>query len=244
MEYEGVVASTYDLLVPEDLGDVEFFRRVIAGDGEPALEIGCGTGRLLLNYLEQGLDVEGVDSSEEMLAICRRKAGERKLRPRLYQQSMQSLDLARRYRTIYVPACSLMLLTRLEDVVSSLAAFHRHLLPEGCLIVPLFLPWKADVATEAASSGEWRLRRVHSSVRCWERANYDFAAQIKSIRLRYELPGRTEELEMALRWYTQEQFAGMLREAGFGEVRALRRYGPEPAQPEDADFTFLATKAP
>lgn len=240
MEYEGVVASTYDLLVPQDLGDVEFFRRAIVEGGEPALEIGCGTGRLLLPYLQAGLDVDGVDSSAEMLRICRRKAEERRLQPRLYQQFMQSLDLARRYRTLYVPACSLMLLTWIEDAKNALERFHRHLAPGGRLIVPLFLPWKTDVAAEAAPPGEWRLRREHPTVRCWEQASYDFAAQIKSIRLRYELPDRTEELEMALRWYTQQQFGGMLREAGFGEIQTVRGYSAEPARMEDATFTFLA----
>ena len=73
--YRGLCASTYDLLVPPDaVGNVAFFRELIRDAGEPALEIGCGTGRLLLQYAAAGLDVEGVDLSEEMLGICRTKA--------------------------------------------------------------------------------------------------------------------------------------------------------------------------
>ena len=51
----------------------------------PALEIGCGTGRLTIPYLEAGLDVEGLDSSGQMLEICRTKAAARGLLPVLHQ---------------------------------------------------------------------------------------------------------------------------------------------------------------
>jgi cyclopropane fatty-acyl-phospholipid synthase-like methyltransferase len=59
------------------------------------LDIGCGTGRLLLDYLAQGIDVDGVDNSPEMLARCRAKAQALGLTPRLYEQSMETLALPR-----------------------------------------------------------------------------------------------------------------------------------------------------
>jgi ubiquinone/menaquinone biosynthesis C-methylase UbiE len=66
--YTGFVAECYDLLIPDDeAGSYRFFQQAIEAKGEPALELGCGTGRPLLGYLEAGLDVEGLDSSADML---------------------------------------------------------------------------------------------------------------------------------------------------------------------------------
>jgi ubiquinone/menaquinone biosynthesis C-methylase UbiE len=75
-EYRGLMASTWDLLRGDtsDWPDRFFFLDLIGQYGQPALDIGCGTGRLILDYMSQGLDVDGVDVSPEMLAICRDKA--------------------------------------------------------------------------------------------------------------------------------------------------------------------------
>jgi SAM-dependent methyltransferase len=53
--------------------EVEYFRPFVAS-GQPALDVACGTGRLLLAYLREGLDVDGCDVSADMLAECRRLA--------------------------------------------------------------------------------------------------------------------------------------------------------------------------
>lgn len=112
-EYCGLIASTWDLLRGDTSGwpDRAFYRDAISRSGQPALDVGCATGRLVLDYLAEGLDVDGVDSSPEMLAICREKAGQRGRQPSLYLQEMERLDLPRRYRTIVVSSSSFQLVT-------------------------------------------------------------------------------------------------------------------------------------
>ena len=60
--YFGLMTSTWDLIRPgqEDWPDRFLFQEVIERYREPALDVGCATGRLLVPYLEAGLDVEGV----------------------------------------------------------------------------------------------------------------------------------------------------------------------------------------
>src|SRR5215210_3745151 len=105
-EYRGLLAESWDLLRGDTSGwaDRPFWRQLIEQSGQPALDVGCGTGRILLDYLAQGIEIEGVDNSPEMLALCRRRAAELGLAPVLYQQEMDELDLPRRYRTIVVPS--------------------------------------------------------------------------------------------------------------------------------------------
>ena len=46
--------------------ELAFYRGVIERDGQPALDLGCGAGRLLLPLLSAGLDVDGCDISPDM----------------------------------------------------------------------------------------------------------------------------------------------------------------------------------
>ncbi|MDX1688379.1 MAG: class I SAM-dependent methyltransferase [Candidatus Promineifilaceae bacterium] len=46
----------------------DFYRRIIEDGKGRALELGCGAGRLLIAYLQKGLDVAGLDISGDMLA--------------------------------------------------------------------------------------------------------------------------------------------------------------------------------
>ena len=120
--------------------EIEYFRRFVEkGDG-PALDAACGTGRLLIPWLHAGLDVDGVDVSEDMLALCRERAEREGLHPALYAQSMHQLDLPRRYRTIVVCGGLGVGSNRANDQ-RALERFHAHLEPGGTLVFDNEVPY-------------------------------------------------------------------------------------------------------
>jgi SAM-dependent methyltransferase len=82
--------------------EIDYFRKFLEAGGQPALDVACGTGRLLIPYLRAGLVVDGCDISEDMLALCRERAQAEGLSPNLYRQPMHRLDLPRRYRAIFI----------------------------------------------------------------------------------------------------------------------------------------------
>lgn len=65
--YTGLVAELYSILRSEN-PDPTPYRRFIAAFGEPALELGCGDGDPMLALRLDGVDVEGLDSSADILA--------------------------------------------------------------------------------------------------------------------------------------------------------------------------------
>jgi len=100
--YTGLVADLYAPLKSMSNNPAPY-ARFIAHSGQPALELGCGDGEPLLDLVAQGLDVEGVDSSPDMLEGCRLNATKRGVQVTLHHQSMESLSLPRRYRSIFLP---------------------------------------------------------------------------------------------------------------------------------------------
>src|SRR5262250_312273 len=68
------VAEYYDL-VPAyvERSDQAFYLGLAASARGPMLELGCGTGRLLVPIARAGHRIVGIDLSDSMLARCREK---------------------------------------------------------------------------------------------------------------------------------------------------------------------------
>jgi SAM-dependent methyltransferase len=118
--------------------EIAYFRPFVEA-GQPALDLGCGTGRLLLPYLRVGLDVDGCDVSPDMIALCREQAAAEGLSPTLLVQPMHELDPPRRYRTIYVCGAFGLGSTYAQDR-EALRRCHEHLEPGGTLVLDNEVP--------------------------------------------------------------------------------------------------------
>ena len=139
--YDGLVADAYDVWLPHDADDpdVGVYRRFIERNPGSALELGCGTSRLLVRYAALGLDVEGVDASADMLAICASHARAAGVEPALHRADWLTLDLGRDYSTLYNRAGSFALIAD-DDARTALEAWRRHLRPGGQLLISMGVP--------------------------------------------------------------------------------------------------------
>ena len=251
-EYRGLIAESWDLLRGDTSrwADRPFYRAVIERSGQPALDVGCGTGRILLDYLAQGIEIEGLDNSPDMLAICRRKAAVLGLQPVLHQQELERLDLPRSYRTILIPSSTFQLVLDQADAAEALRRLRAHLAPGGTLVMSLM------TLEGPPALGEWRLVREAVRpedgrlVRRWGRTAYDPASQLESTEDRYEvLDGErvvASELHArspATRSYTQAQAVAILGAAGFVDVRLTSGFTEQPAAPADTLFCALGRRA-
>src|SRR5262245_50476075 len=119
-----------------------FYLDVVKKYGQPVLDVGCGTGRILLDFMQQGIDIDGVDNSPDMLALCKQKAEKLNLKPTIYQQEMTELVLPRNYQTILVPSSSFQLLLDATLPPIAMNRFYEHLLPGSVLAMPFMTLWK------------------------------------------------------------------------------------------------------
>jgi len=206
---------------------------IIQKYGEPAVDLGCGTGRIILDFLSQGIDIDGVDLSADMLAICAKKARSSGLSPNLYEQSIEALDLPRKYRTILGPSSVLQLVPDVERATSTLRRIFDHLLPGGVFITPFGFAWREGLPLETDWSLHFEKERPSdgATVRSWEREWRDPPAQQwhTEQRLEVELNGVIIETEHHTcspegRWYTRAQAVDLYREVGFTNVQVYNGF--------------------
>jgi ubiquinone/menaquinone biosynthesis C-methylase UbiE len=171
--------------------------------------------------MQEGIDIDGVDISPEMIAKAREKADQLVLKPNLYVQAMQELDLPRRYQTIIVPSSSFLHLINGSDIREALKRFYEHLNPGGVLAMSLRVmdsnPVEADweIDSEAVRPSDAAL------VRKWFRWSYDIENSIQHTEDRYEIiHSETYVSSPYLTWYKCSKAMEYLRQAGFSNVHA------------------------
>jgi SAM-dependent methyltransferase len=173
--------------------------------GQPALDVACGTGRLLIPYLRAGLDVDGCDVSADMIALCREKAEREGLSPTLFVQAMHELDPPRSYRTIFVCGGFGLGSDRERDA-QALRRFHDHLEPGGTLVLDNESPYSPDYPWRY-----WRRDERSALPPAWEPLE---AAErrVASDGAQYALQSRLVDLDPLEQRATYEMRAGMWRD--------------------------------
>ena len=252
-EYHGLMAECWDLFRGDTSGwsDRFFFREVIARHGRPVLDVGCGTGRLLLDYLSDGVEIEGVDNSPEMLRLCREKAEPLGLHPVLYCQTMEDLALPRTYQTILVPSSSFQLLTDRRPAREAMRRFFTHLSPGGVLAMPFMeLWWEGEpLETDWRLTGEKVRPEDGALARRRSKNRFDPGDECEHTWDRYELSrdGQVVAAEEhhrspATRSYTQAQALSLYEGAGFVGIEAYHEFSFDSVQPEDRLFSVVGRR--
>ena len=111
-----------------------------AGQPSPLLEPMCGTGFFLIPFLEAGADIDGLDSSPHMLAICQAKCAEKELSPRLYEQLLEDMSLPRKYGFMFIPDRSLAQIYDKEAAHECLVPTRGHPQRQSAFRRPNTLP--------------------------------------------------------------------------------------------------------
>ncbi len=143
-EYAGSHAAYYDEFSIGLRGDVRFYVEEAQKAGTPVLELGCGTGRVLIPVAQAGIDIVGVDRSAAMLSIARGKIAHldegTRGRIELIEGDMRNFYLERQFEFIMIPYGSFLHLLTPEDQRQTLERVHRYLTDDGYFIFNIFDP--------------------------------------------------------------------------------------------------------
>lgn len=121
--------NLYDLSI-QFTNDLDFYLSL--AEGKPrVLDLACGTGRLLLPLLKNGIDAVGLDNSVHMLDIAKAKCLAYGYCPKLYHADMRSFTLADKFDLVVIPYHSMMYMLTDEDRENVFTAVYHHLEKNG-----------------------------------------------------------------------------------------------------------------
>jgi SAM-dependent methyltransferase len=252
-DYYGLLAETWDLWRDntENWSDSLLYLKIVQRFGEPVLDVGCGTGRILLDYLAKGVDVHGVDNSPEFLEICREKATAKHLSPTLYLQILETLSLPRAYRTILGASSVLQLITDTEATQNVLHKILDHLEQGGAYIGSFAFEWREGDPLDTGWELLFEKPRPEdgANVRSWTHEWHEPSKRLWHSEQRFEVTLQGEVLaeEHHVRspeglTYTQEQAIQLYKQVGFQHIQVFHEFTEEPALPEDRLFCVQGIK--
>lgn len=224
-------ARYYDLDTGFETDDIDFFVALARKVGGPILEVGCGTGRVLLPLAKAGYRITGIDISPAMLEKARSKAQRAGLTEgvTLVEADARVLRLDTKsgqpeeYRLAFIALNSFMHFVEEGDAEAALRSTARHLRPGGALVLDLPNP-------EASLLGETGGQLIHEWTRLnpengnlvlkFRSQNIDTARQVIDLTFIYDETAsdgltRRTALPFSLRYYHPRELALLLREAGF-----------------------------
>lgn len=202
--------------------------------GGPLLDLGCGTGNATLPMWRRGLEVEGLDASEAMLAVARRKLPG----VTFTRGDFETFRLGRRFALVYSVFDALNNLLSDEAFARALGRIRAHLRPGGVLVFDVNTPtglrelWEGGVAEGWADDVYYR----------WSH-DYDEATGLVTVAAycQTEEGGFTEVHRE--RGYAEAELRRLLAAAGFVDARVVAFPGAGPA-PAEAERVWVVARAP
>lgn len=235
----------------DDASEVALMAACINQHPGRALEIGCGSGRLMCPLLQQQLDIEGLELSADMRKLGALRAQRLGVQPIFHAGDMTTWMPPTIYQSLLAPAFTLQLA---NDPRATLHHWHQWLAPGGGLYLTVFMPyaellgdlpenqWYPDHSVTLADGRKGWLETRHT---------LDQARQILHRQHRYTLTGdppTTHQSNQSIRWIEHQEMLEILAATGFQLQRFFLDFNPQriTSDPDREDFdgiiTYLATK--
>jgi SAM-dependent methyltransferase len=239
--------------------EIPFYRSFVEA-GQPALDAGCGAGRLLIPFLRAGLDVDGCDVSADMIAVCHEKAAREGLSPNLFVQPLHALNMPRTYQTIFVCGAFGLGSSRERDA-QALTKLHDHLDPGGTLLLDIEVPyadadqWSYWLKGNRASLPEARAP-TRGRRRSADGSEYSLVTRVIELdplnqHVRFEIHAerwRDDALEVEedrlldICLYFKGELLLLLERAGFTDIVVHGEHQPRAPTADDDFLVFVAKR--
>jgi SAM-dependent methyltransferase len=241
--------EAYDLVLKDLPYGRDFYVGLAREARGPVLEVACGTGRILLACLAEGLDIEGLDLFEPMLATLRAKAKAAGLVPRLHRADMSDFSLPRRFALVMIPFNAFIHNMTQQAQIRCLRCCREHLLPGGKLTFDTFFPSLAIVGAPQATrvlEGEFPHPGTALPMRMYDTRTFDRVAQTQHSLNEIELlaadgsVAKVYRSQVSSRYIYKHELELLLRVAGYERWEI---YGDFDRRPLDEENQALIVEA-
>lgn len=250
-------ADLYDVIHGRRTADIGWYVDLCRRADGRVLELGAGTGRVVLPVARAGVAIDALDIAGEMREqLAARLSLEDEAvrgRVRILTGDMTSFALPDRYRLIQIPFRSFLHNTTEEAQLACLGRCYDHLAPGGLLAFDVFQPSEDYMSDfEGDFEGLFRMDAPYTLEEGFlllsEWSSYDRKAQTVRAVHRYELltnGGRiTESLYqiLDLAFLYQDDLRRLLEVAGFSAISLGSDFTDQPVRPDTRDITVLARR--
>lgn len=256
----GVTARYYDATYDKEQSarDSRFYSELAAAQDGPVLELGCGTGRILLSLARQGRYVVGLDLAEPMLNQLRSKLAkepqEVRERVELVQGDMADFELGRRFGLVIAPFRAFQHVLDSAQQRHCLERVAAHLLPDGLYVHNSFNPNLEYIVSAVNQAGTWKQVTEFADedtgqvVLRYVQLRPDPAEQRHAIRWKYEVydsAGALQETlieDMALRWLYRWEAEYLLELCGLEIVEAYGDFDKRPLNEQANELIYVCRR--
>ena len=251
------MAEFYDF-VPDYAGrqDLEFYLDYSLRAKGTIMELGCGTGRVLIPTAGAGCQTVGLDLSSHMLAKCKekllRQPKEVQQRVLLFQGNMVDFKLDKSFSLVTTPFRPFQHLVSVEEQTACLACVNRHLAKGGRLILDVFHPDPGKLfgpvtkeETEDVSGVSLPDGRILR--RTFRITGFHRAEQYNDVELIYYVThpdGQTERFVQAfpMRYFYRYEIEHLLARTGFRVIDLFGDYDQSPLANDSPEMIFVAER--
>jgi SAM-dependent methyltransferase len=249
------IAELYDLEHADFRDDVDLLLSFADIVGDPILEMGCGSGRILIPLAQAGFDVTGIDQSPAMLDRARAAIDGLRLEGsvQLIETSMLDADSAPGgpFGLVIFSLNALMHLPTMAAQRAALESALRALDPKGQLIIDVMNPTPDHLHSLGSApvlEGSWELPDG-STVDKWAHRRIHATTQVIDTLLSYDRVGadgtfRRTRTRFPLRYVHVAELELLLELAGFTEVRMYGSYEMDPLEDESERLFVTAEVVP
>jgi SAM-dependent methyltransferase len=236
--------------------DIDFYANEACATSGDVLELGCGTGRVLIPIARVGKRIIGIDSSPRMLAQCETHLAAEpaavKERATIQFGDMRNLDLGRTFGLVTIPFRPFQHLITVADQVATLRSVHRHLEPNGRLVFDVFNPnprffLDEHRVDEHEDTPETPLSNGRTFRRTGRVPAIYITQQYSEVELIYYVRtgGKTERLVQAfpMRWFWRYEVEHLLSRCGFRVESVFGDFDRTPLADPSPEMIFIAARA-
>ncbi|MEO8192323.1 MAG: methyltransferase domain-containing protein [Gemmatimonadales bacterium] len=239
-----------------DRDDIQLYVKQAQASSDHVLELGCGTGRVLLPTARAGISITGIERSDEMLDQCQRTLSREPADVpnlvALYKADVRQFAIEGRFNLVTAPFRVMQLLETVEDQLACLDSVRRHLHSGGRFVFDVFNPnfhlMAHDRTAEREDTAPVRMSDGRVMRRTFRVCKIHWIDQISDVELIYYTGESADSLSerhvqsLRMRWYGRDELIHLLGRAGFGVERIDGDFSSGTLEDESPEIVVTAVR--
>ncbi|WP_088044663.1 bifunctional 2-polyprenyl-6-hydroxyphenol methylase/3-demethylubiquinol 3-O-methyltransferase UbiG [Bacillus sp. EAC] len=201
--------------------EFDFFLSFVKDKNMKVLEPMCGNGRMLIPFMQEGIDIDGYDISDDMLKLCKEKCEKLNLSPNVFNDKIEEFKSNKKYDLIMIPFGSFSLLP--DHLVDQSLDNLKLMLKEDGKILLTIITKKSEpeelhdwVQTNYVQFNDETI--IESKKVQFDEINNMLHTKLKYELMKEEMVVKTEVMDFPMRLYVNDEFKNILKINGLQQV--------------------------